>query len=113
MLNVLTDIAGLLVLFRLATLVLGIFHEQRFISKMKKETKEEFEEFQEGSKELEQELETQLEQAEKSVKEFKSLANRLQLENDSLKDKLEQCHKEYHYQVSNCTVFIVVHKAEV
>jgi hypothetical protein len=44
MLNVLTDIAGLLVLFRLATLVLGIFHEQRFISKMKKETKEEFRE---------------------------------------------------------------------
>ena len=64
-----------------------------------KDVKEEFEEFQEGSKELEQELETQLEQAEKSVKEFKSLANRLQLENDSLKDKLEQCHKEYHYQV--------------
>jgi hypothetical protein len=44
MLNVLTEIAGLLVLFRLATLVLGIFHEQRFISKMKKETKEEFRE---------------------------------------------------------------------
>ena len=44
MLNVLTEIAGLLVLFRLGTLVLGIFHEQRFISKMKKETKEEFRE---------------------------------------------------------------------
>ena len=43
-LKVLTDIAGLLVLFRLATLVLGIFHEQKFISKMKKETKEEFRE---------------------------------------------------------------------
>ena len=44
MLNVLTEIAGLLVLSRLATLVLGIFHEQRFISKIKKETKEEFRE---------------------------------------------------------------------
>ena len=44
MLNVLTEIAGLLVLLRLATLVLGIFHEQRFISKIKKETKEEFRE---------------------------------------------------------------------
>jgi hypothetical protein len=44
MLNVLTEIAGLLVLFRLATFILGIFHEQRFISKMKKETKEEFRE---------------------------------------------------------------------
>jgi hypothetical protein len=44
MLNVLTEIAGLLVLFNFATVVLGIFHEQRFISKMKKETKEEFRE---------------------------------------------------------------------
>lgn len=65
-----------------------------------KEVREEFQEFQEGSRELEQELESQLEQAEKRVKEFKSLANRLQLENDSLKDKLEQCHKEYHYQIT-------------
>ena len=64
-----------------------------------KEVKDELEEFQEGSKELEQELETQLEQAEKNLKEYKSLTNRLQIENDSLKDKLEQCHKEYHYQV--------------
>jgi hypothetical protein len=44
MMNVLTYIAGLLVLLRLATLALSIFHEQRFISKMKKETKEEFRE---------------------------------------------------------------------
>ena len=72
---------------------------QRKFEQQAKEVKEEFEEFQEGSKELEQELEAQLEQAEKSVKEFKSLANRLQIENDSLKDKLEQCNKEYHYQV--------------
>ena len=43
-LNVLTEIAGLLVLLRLVTFVLGIFHEQRFILKMKKETKEEFRE---------------------------------------------------------------------
>jgi hypothetical protein len=44
MLNVLTEIAGLLVLFRLAAFLLSIFHEQSFISKMKKETKEEFRE---------------------------------------------------------------------
>jgi hypothetical protein len=44
LLNVLTEIAGLLVIFRLATFIIGIFHEQRFISKMKKETKEEFRE---------------------------------------------------------------------
>jgi len=64
-----------------------------------KDVKEELEEYQEGSKELEAELEAQLDQAEKNSREYKSLANRLQVENDSLKDKLEQCHKEYHYQV--------------
>jgi hypothetical protein len=42
--NVLTEIAGLLVIFRFVTIILGFFHEQRFISKMKKETKEEFRE---------------------------------------------------------------------
>ena len=42
--NLLTEIAGLLVLFRVFTLILSSFHEQRFISKMKKETKEEFRE---------------------------------------------------------------------
>ena len=44
MLNLLTEIAGLLVIFRLATFILGVFHEQRFIKKMKMETKEEFRE---------------------------------------------------------------------
>ena len=70
--------------------------------KQAKDTKEELDEYQEGSKELEAELEAQLYQAEKNSREYKSLANRLQVENDSLKDKLEQCHKEYHYQVRSC-----------
>ena len=48
---------------------------------------------------LEHKLETQLEQSEAKIKEFRSLTNRLQHENDQLKDKLEQCHKEYHFQV--------------
>merc|ERR1711970_799412 len=45
-------------------------------------------------------LETQLEQSEAKIKEFRSLTNRLQHENEQLKDKLEQCHKEYHFQVT-------------
>ena len=42
--NVLTEIAGLLVVMRVFTIILGVFHEKRFISKMQKETKEEFRE---------------------------------------------------------------------
>jgi len=70
------------------------------LEKEAKEIKEEFQEFQEGSRELELELETQLEQSEAKIKEFRSLTNRLQHENEQLKDKLEQCHKEYHFQVT-------------
>ena len=71
-----------------------------------KEIKEEFEEFQEGSRELEHELETQLEQSETKIKDFRSLTNRLQHENEQLKDKLEQCHKEYHFQVKKNQLFL-------
>jgi len=70
------------------------------LEKEAKDIKDEFDEFQEGSRELEHELETQLEQSEAKIKEFRSLTNRLQHENDQLKDKLEQCHKEYHFQVT-------------
>lgn len=70
------------------------------LEKEVKDTKDEFDEFQEGSRELEHELETQLEQSEAKIKEFRSLTARLQQENDQLKDKLEQCHKEYHFQVT-------------
>ena len=70
------------------------------LEKEAKEIKEEFQEFQDGSRELELELETQLEQSEAKIKEFRSLTSRLQHENEQLKDKLEQCHKEYHFQVS-------------
>ena len=38
-------------------------------------------------------------QSEHKVKEYRSLSNRLQMENDQLKSKLEQCHREYHFQV--------------
>ena len=48
---------------------------------------------------MEAELEAQLEQAEIKTKELKAMYNRLQLENEQLKDKLEQCTREYHFQV--------------
>lgn len=64
------------------------------------EAKQELEEFQEGSRELEQELESQLEQAENKMKELKALSNKLHLENDNLRDKLEQCSREYHHQIN-------------
>ena len=50
---------------------------------------------------MEAELEAQLEQAEIKTKELKAMFNRLQLENEQLKDKLEQCTREYHFQVSS------------
>lgn len=62
--------------------------------------KEELDEFQEGSRELEHELETQLEQAEMKNKDLKALTNRLQLENEQLRDKLEQCSRDYHFQIN-------------
>lgn len=49
------------------------------------ETKLELEEFQDSSRELEAELEAQLEQTEARNRELKSLSARLQLESDSLK----------------------------
>jgi len=64
------------------------------------EAKAELEEFQEDSRALEHELESQLEQAEAKTKELKSLSNKLQLENDNIRDKLEQCSREYHHQIS-------------
>lgn len=49
------------------------------------ETREELEEFQSGSRELEAELEAQLEQTENRCSEYQSQLNRLAIENDSLK----------------------------
>jgi len=63
-------------------------------------SREELDEFQVAGRELEAELETQLEQTEIKNKELKSLTNRLQMENDQIKDKLEQCNREYHYQIN-------------
>lgn len=65
-----------------------------------RDARDELEEFQEGSRELEAELEAQLEQAEVKTKDMKGLSNRLMMENEQLKDKLEQCTREYHYQIN-------------
>ena len=54
-----------------------------------------------GSLELAAELETQLEQCEHKVKEYRSLNNRLQKEIDQLDSKLDQCHQNYHFQISH------------
>lgn len=65
-----------------------------------RDARDELDEFQEGSRELEAELEAQLEQAEIKSKDMKSLSNRLMMENEQLKDRLEQCSREYNYQIS-------------
>lgn len=63
------------------------------------ETRDELEEFQNGSRELEAELEAQLEQAEGRCSEYKSQINRLAIENDSIKERYERVHTEFHNQV--------------
>lgn len=50
-----------------------------------RETREELDEFQEGSRELEAELEAQLEQAEVRQRELLSIKTRLETDNENLK----------------------------
>ena len=71
--------------------------------------RDELEEFQIGSRELEAELEAQLEQAETKCKEFRSLSNRLQMDNEHIQSKLEQCQREYTCRVckNNLCSFLV------
>lgn len=55
------------------------------LGKRLQEARDELDEFQEGSRELEAELETQLEQAEARQRELLSAKTRLETENESLK----------------------------
>ncbi|KAG8181651.1 hypothetical protein JTE90_017009 [Oedothorax gibbosus] len=71
-------------------------YEQKY-----QETKLELEEFQDSSRELEAELEAQLEQTEARNRELKSLSGRLQIECDSLKDKLQKLQHDSHTQISD------------
>lgn len=55
------------------------------LGKRLQEARDELDEFQEGSRELEAELETQLEQAEARQRELLAAKTRLEAENESLK----------------------------
>lgn len=55
------------------------------LGKRLQEARDELDEFQEGSRELEAELETQLEQAEARQRELLAAKTRLESENESLK----------------------------
>ncbi|GIY30558.1 nuclear distribution protein nudE-like 1 [Caerostris extrusa] len=75
---------------------LAIEYEQKY-----QETKLELEEFQDSSRELEAELEMQLEQTDARNRELKSLSNRLQLECDNLKDKLQKTQHDSQSQIAD------------
>ncbi|XP_074647761.1 nuclear distribution protein nudE homolog 1-like isoform X2 [Tubulanus polymorphus] len=65
------------------------------------EAHEELDEFQVSSRDLEAELETQLEQVEKKNKELTSTNGRLQMELESIQEKLEQQHQTTFTQISD------------
>lgn len=63
-------------------------------------TQEELREFQEGSREYEAELETQLQQTEFRNRDLLSENNRLRMELESIKEKIEVQHSEGYQQIS-------------
>jgi chromosome segregation ATPase len=56
-------------------------------------------EIQETSHQLEKELETQLQQAERAIRKMRIRNNRLQLENDTLKDNYEKTRRQNNAQI--------------
>uniref|UniRef100_A0A8D0GQH9 NudE neurodevelopment protein 1 n=1 Tax=Sphenodon punctatus TaxID=8508 RepID=A0A8D0GQH9_SPHPU len=64
-------------------------------------TQEELREFQEGSREYEAELETQLQQTESRNRDLLSENNRLRMELESVKEKIEMQHSEGYQQISS------------
>uniref|UniRef100_UPI00358E789F nuclear distribution protein nudE-like 1 n=1 Tax=Myxine glutinosa TaxID=7769 RepID=UPI00358E789F len=62
---------------------------------------EELDEFQMGSRELEAELEAQLEQLEEKNRELRATNERLFVEVEDLKEKLEQHHQQNYQQISS------------
>ncbi|XP_013778682.1 nuclear distribution protein nudE-like 1 [Limulus polyphemus] len=77
-----------------------------------KDSQVELQEFQEGSRELESELEAQLVQAEKANKDLRSVNTRLQLERESLQEKLEKIHQDNQRQIGDLQHELSVVKAE-
>ncbi|XP_035694390.1 nuclear distribution protein nudE-like 1 isoform X2 [Branchiostoma floridae] len=65
-----------------------------------KDARDELDEFQEESRELEAELEAQLEQVEGKNRDLQNSCQRLQMEVESLKEKLEICQRESHQQIT-------------
>ncbi|NWQ79638.1 NDE1 protein, partial [Columbina picui] len=63
-------------------------------------TQEELREFQEGSREYEAELEAQLQQTESRNRDLLSENNRLRMELESVKEKIEMQHSEGYRQIS-------------
>ncbi|XP_046987485.1 nuclear distribution protein nudE-like 1-A isoform X1 [Schistocerca americana] len=53
-----------------------------------------FEDFQENSRQLEKELETALDQSEKTNREREALCNRWQIENERLRDRIDQLQRQ-------------------
>lgn len=67
------------------------------------DTKQEYTEFMENSKELESELETTLEQREKTIRDLKGNLNQIQNDNESLR---VNCLTEFHVNFVKLQVFV-------
>lgn len=78
----------------------AFYREQAILYKAKWcEAQLELEEFQASSRDLEAELETQLKQYEASNRELRAMVTRLQADNESLQEKLQQSKQESSRQV--------------
>lgn len=77
-----------------------------------KDSQVELQEFQDGSRELEAELEAQLEQAEKANKDLRTVNTRLQVDCESLQEKLEKTQKENQRHIGDLQHELSVIKAE-
>jgi len=65
------------------------------------DVRDEFDDYQEGSRELEAELEAQLEQYEHRVKDLVSAKASLEEENEMLKEKLDSMNQDSHIQITS------------
>ncbi|XP_054289701.1 nuclear distribution protein nudE-like 1 isoform X1 [Macrosteles quadrilineatus] len=63
------------------------------------EAERDLQDFQESSRLIEKELEMSLDQAEQQIRELRSKCNRLQFENETLRDKVESSQKEKMAQI--------------